>query len=346
MRRFLGAIVLASSLALLALAPAPAPTTKPSPKPSLTPIALPTPASLNEPSVVIYPFKQSGQMQANTGVAVAKIFAQAFHASPGVRVIEVAQGIKRSAFQTYARSKNADYYITGYLTPIGNGAAVVEQLVSTQSGIIIYSQTSQIFSVQDVASLALRAHDAVVGIAGPENQSVAPSASATPAPSASSGGQVSLNGLSGIVHSLFAHPTKRVATAPTHPALPPMPSRIAIVTRVSGNASPSDLTLATNELMQRLATYFHTVTPLIAVTNASAQASALCGTNRDQSVITGLIKQVRIGGFRPHNRSTFTLDVYACFGAKLYTTTSTNDNLKAAVDATVKRYQKLHPGNS
>lgn len=336
MRRFLGILLLASSLMLVAVVPTPTP----------TPIALPTPDVQNEPTVILFPFDQSGDMQPNTGLAVAQIFAQAFASSPGVRVLEIAKGVPRGSYQAYAHSKKSDYYVSGYMTPIGNGAAVVEQLVSTESGIIIYSQTSQIYSVQDVASLALGIHDAIVAIASPPNQNVGPAQQATPAPASSNGGQLSLSGLSGIVNSIFGHPAKKSGPTTARATAPPKPSRIAIVVRVSGTASAGALTDATNDLAARLAYFFTTATPRIAVNNISAQSNTLCGTNRDQSIVTGTLTQSRTGGFRPRTSSTFTLDVYACFGAKLFTTTTTNDDLRAAVIEAVDAYQNSHPANN
>jgi len=75
----------------------------------------------------------------------------------------------------------------------------------------------------------------------------------------------------------------------------------------------------TADLMRGLGVYYNVAAPTIAVTNASKQANSICGTNRNNTIVTGTLKQERVGGgFRAHTSSTFALDVYACFGATLY----------------------------
>jgi len=52
------------------------------------------------------------------------------------------------------------------MTRIGNGAAVVVQVVSADSGIIVFSNTQQAYSMNDVATQAQEAREAILEISG------------------------------------------------------------------------------------------------------------------------------------------------------------------------------------
>ncbi|MHB8146262.1 MAG: hypothetical protein ACYDGM_03240 [Vulcanimicrobiaceae bacterium] len=339
MRRLFGVMILCSCIALVAAGPSPAP------KALVTPSPAPT-AAAYQPSVVIYPFDESGTLQPNVGLAVAHIYAQVIGSSPGVKVAAIGANVKRADYLTYAQSKKADYYISGYMTTLGGGAAIVEQVVDVSTGIIKYSQSGQIYDVNDAASLAVQARTIILAASGIDNEGLAQAPQSTPAPSTTNGAQVSLGGLGGIVRSIFKHPAAKGEASPA-PTIPPKPGRGMIVVRVGGSAPSGMLTDATNDLLRALGTYYNVTTPTMAVTNVAQQASAICGTNRDNTVVTGTLTQQRVGGgFRAHTSSTFTLDIYACFGATLYHTVETNDDLQKAVEATVKAYQTAHPDNN
>ena len=340
MRRLFGVMILCSCVALVAAGPSPAP------RALVTPSPAPSPAAGGQVSVVIYPFDESGTLQPKVGLEVAQIYAQVIGSSPGVTVAAIGTNVKRADYLTYAKSKKADYYISGYMTTLGSGAAIVEQIVTVNSGIITYSQSGQIYDVNDAASLAVQARTVVLEASGIDTEGLAQQApKSTPAPTSTNGAQMNLGGIGGMVQSLFKHDAKTQATPA--PVIPPKPSRGMIVVRVAGSAPSGMLTDATNDLMRSLGIYYNVTVPTIAVTNASQQANAICGTNRNNTIVTGTLSQERIGGgFRAHTSSTFTLDVYACFGATLYHTQATNDDLQKAVETTVKAYQTAHPDNN
>ncbi|HLJ73808.1 MAG TPA: hypothetical protein VKU62_04440, partial [Thermoanaerobaculia bacterium] len=126
-RRLLGLMLVFASIALVSAAPSTAaPTATPSPSPRGSATAKPLPAATafvpNGPEVIIYPFEAEQGLTPQVGLQVAQIFVQQFDASGGVIVLPVAQGVKREDYLKHARDVHADYYISGYLTPIGNGA--------------------------------------------------------------------------------------------------------------------------------------------------------------------------------------------------------------------------------
>ena len=50
-------------------------------------------------------------------------------------MIPAPPGTERKDYLAVARAEHADYYIAGFLSPLAEGVSVVEQVVSTTSGI-------------------------------------------------------------------------------------------------------------------------------------------------------------------------------------------------------------------
>ncbi len=252
-------------LAALCLAPifaaaAAPPTATPTPKPVATPVGSPAaspiaspaasatasptapPAGIEQlPTVLIYPFDVQTGTDARIGAAIAQILAQEMTAAGGITVPPVPHGVKRADFLENAHSAHADFYISGYVTPVGDSAAVVEQVVSVGSGVILFSQTAQVSSVADVASQSLLARSQILAFLGRGTQSVDTQTSNTPAPTSTNGAQVPIKGLSNIVNSVFKH-NKGPAHTPT-PGPVVKPSRGVIVAPVtaSGAVEPADV---------------------------------------------------------------------------------------------------------
>ena len=367
MRRLFGVLLLCSSLAFIAAAPSPSPSPAPAPsvKPTTAPTAAPavrpaskgskatplpspsaTPFVSAAPSVVVYPFETPTDVNSKVGFGIAQIFSQVFVNSGNLTVLAIGQGVKRSDYQTNARAKHADYYIAGYVQPIGNEAAVVAQLVNVNSGTSAYSQTAQISSVQDVASQALTFDGIIQQMEHREQVNITDSGSPTPAPEATNGANVKINGLTNAVSSLFkggkskggpsAQPTPKVVK----------PTRGVIVARINGNASGGDLTSATNYLVNSFNRAYNAKASPISPANVAKSTDALCGTQRDNTVSSGTLNVRREGGgLGAHNVYDFTLNVYTCFGAQLFTTNTSDRNIAKAIDDAVEAYAKDHPDN-
>jgi TolB-like protein len=332
-RRLFAVLLLGSSLVLLAAAP---------PRPSPTPSPTPTPAATAPSaaaSVLIYPFDVQTGVDAKIGIAIASILAQEMAATGGLNVLAVPQGVKRTDFLQYARTKAADFYISGYVTPVGDAAAVVEQVVSVESGVILFSQTAQVQSVADVASQSLQARAQILAFVNRATQNIAPQSTNTPAPTASNGANMQLRGLSSMVDSVF-HRKGAATPAPT-PAV--KPDRGIIVAPVSGSGSPagSDVTNATNELFFALQRHYRV--QLTKTSDVATAADAICGTQRNNTIAAGTLSET----FPHHGRPevVFTLSVYTCFGAVLDKAVGKGDSFKQAVDAAVATYATAHPTN-
>lgn len=334
LRRLVGAALLCSSIALAAATPPPPP--PPTPGPSL--------AGQN-PSVVVYPFDVQTGADPKIGIAIAQILGQEMVAAGGINVPPVPQGVKRADFLQYAHDANADFYISGYVTPVGDSAAVVEQVVSVESGVILFSQTAQVSSVADVASQSLLARSQILAFVGRGTQTVQTQSTNTPAPTSTNGAQVPLKGIASIVDSVFKHGHGSRTPTPGPTTKPPRGVIVAPV-GASGYVAAADLTDATHELYFALNRAFTTTmsTASVAPADVGRYADQICGANRDNTIASGTV----LVAPAHHGKQdvTFNLAVYTCFGAALEHEVGKGSSIKSAVDAAVAAYATAHPDNS
>jgi hypothetical protein len=352
LRRLFGVLLLCSSVALVALAPPVAPgsvaaAATPTPLPLLTPAPAAT-AGIGTPALVIFPFDVQGGMDKKIGIAMAQITAQQIAAAGGISVSPVPEDVARAGFLAKARDLKADYYISGYVTPVGEIAAVVVQLVAVDSGIIIYSQTAQVQTVADVASQALVERDAILVNAHPGSRQTVAESSGTPAPTSTNGANMKIAGISGIVDSVFGKkgkPSPKPSGGPGATPLP-KPARGVIVARVSAPADLSgDVTNATSYLYTALNHFYNT--QMTGVTeNIPQSADGICGTSRNNTIATGSLAEKPGPGKHAKPQVAFTLSVYTCFGAQLDQQIGTGDSIDKAINTAVAAYVTAHPDNS
>jgi hypothetical protein len=103
---------------------------------------------LPPPLVVVFPLTVNGDAQKDSGERLAVMFAQQL-SDNGVKVVPPVPGTERTDFLTSARKLGCDYYITGFITPLGAEVSVVEQIVSTSSGTVIASNSVQFLTYSD-----------------------------------------------------------------------------------------------------------------------------------------------------------------------------------------------------
>jgi TolB-like protein len=313
----------------------------PAPQPAATPT--PTPPSLAQlPTILVYPFDVQTGADPKLGIAIAQIFGQEMAAAGGLSVLAVPQGVARANFLSNARGEQAEFYISGYVTQVGDSASVVEQVVSVDSGVILFSQTAQVNNVADVASLSLLARTEILTFVGRNTETLQTQTANTPAPTSTNGAAVPVSGITNIVDSVFKH--KNGARGTPSPAVVKPPRGVIVATATAvGAVPPADLTNATHELYFAMNRYF--TTQATGVTSDPAQsADAICGANRDNTIAAGTLQETTAAHRRPN--VTFVLQVYTCFGAQLERETGKGATLKMAVDAAVAAYAKAHPDNS
>jgi len=333
--RVFAVVVLGLSFALVGAARPPAP------KPTATPIPTPAPtAAPRLPLVVVYPFDFSSDLHADTGTKAAQLYVAEMNAAGGVDALQAPPTIKRADFLTYAKSLSAAYYVSGYMTPLGGGVSLVEQVVDTVTGTIILAATAQIQSFEDATSQAVIIRDGIVQREQSRAQAFEQSsAQATPAPLPSNQANIGAG-----IASLFKHRARQTPDA--HATAVVKPSKGIFVSRVNGGTNAGQSSEATSALYSALNQLYNA-----RMTNVSGdlskQANAICGSDRNNTVAGGVLssKSVR-HGFFGRMQYTFVFDVYTCFGAKLAETTADADSIGSAVTAAVAAYATGHPQNS
>jgi hypothetical protein len=346
-RRLSAVLLLCFGIALTGAAPS-----RPTPKPTATPAPTATPnparsasppAQVNHlPIVVVFPFGTSSDIAPGNGEKAAQLFVEQMNAAGGVDTIAAPTSVKQSDYLTYAKNVDADYYVTGYMMPVGAGVSLVEQVVSVASGTMQFGQTAQIQSFADASAAAVAIHDSIVAREESLHQaytSAQASATATPMPN----NQANLGkGISSITGLFRRKGSKNNAT----PAPVVKPDKGVLVAHVNGSVPASNLTSATSELYAALNQRYNAKMTNASGLNLSKEADAICGTNRNNTIATGTLSaKTTRRGLGSRTEWTFNLDVYTCWGAKLATQSATAGSLKDAVTNAVSAYAKDHPSN-
>jgi len=181
-----------------------------------------TPSSLVPlPTVVVFPFSLSASdVDKESGSRLAVIVATGIANNGGVLLKPAPPLTERKNYLTVARQLGADYYVSGYITPLGDAVSVVEQVVSTQSGILIASNTAQLTTYADAAGQGATLGDEIIHHHNRNLdafQAPPPPAAATPTPEPTGAAQADLG-------KLF-HRKGKAAPAPAgSPVASPIPA--------------------------------------------------------------------------------------------------------------------------
>lgn len=120
------------------------------------------PVQLNTPSVVVYPLLVGQGVDESAGSNISVVVATQIAEIGKVTVKPAPPGTKQSDYLDTARKLGVDYYVSGYVTPVGDQVSVVEQLVSARTGSIVWSTTSQLATYGDAKAVASQLHDVIV----------------------------------------------------------------------------------------------------------------------------------------------------------------------------------------
>lgn len=180
-----------------------------------------TPSSLGA-SVVVFPLTVNGDAEKDSGNRLAVLIAQQM-AENGVKVTAPPPGTQRKDFLDVARQLGCEYYVAGFITPLGREVTVVEQVVSTISGTVVYSTSAQLLTYADASGQGALLAGAVLRHAGRGLASLgeAPNA-ATPAPKESN--EANLTGIFKRKPKAKPSPSASPAAATVAQAAPPKPA--------------------------------------------------------------------------------------------------------------------------
>ncbi len=134
------------------------------------------------PVVLVYPITSAGAIDTAAGGNVALIIANKLTQLGGMTIKPATPGTERAKFLDAASALGADYYITGFLTPIGVDNSLITQVVSTHSGSVVFSTTGVVRTYADALGQVDALHDAILRHAG---RGLAALDAPPPAPSAS-----------------------------------------------------------------------------------------------------------------------------------------------------------------
>jgi hypothetical protein len=317
--------------------------------------ALPAAGAINAlpaPVVVVYPFAITGaNADPEAGGRLAVLLASRMAGEGGIDVKPGTPGTDRAHYLQDSRMLGADYYVTGYITPLGDEVSLVDQVVSTYSGIVVWSDTTQIKTYAEAMGQADLMREAMLKHQGrtlAALESPAPAPSSTPQPA--QGGQQNLNKLlsrkqkptpapkstpapaaattgtqtvaaATPAPAVVAVPLSAMAAATRAPAPPPPPAPAvpsALVVAVGGDAGAQDRTYASTSLSSLVARSGQGG-KLVSTASASdlpGQAKQLCAQNAVAAIYAGTLSVARVGsGFSRGAQATVDVTRYDCSGA-------------------------------
>lgn len=118
------------------------------------------------PVVVVYPLTVGGGEDPEVGANLAVLLSTRLGQGGGVVVKPATPGTARKDFLQAAIALGADYYVTGFLTPLGTDTSFIAQVVSTYSGSVVYSTTAVVRTYADAVAQADVLHEAIINHAG------------------------------------------------------------------------------------------------------------------------------------------------------------------------------------
>lgn len=188
------------------------------------------PSGYTTPVVVVYPLTTSGDLaKSQAGPQIAVLLASRLAQIDALTIKPPTPGTQRADYLSAAQQEGADYYVTGFLAPVGAEVSIIVQVVSTTSGTIVYSSSQMARTFGDAVGNADDISAAIVGHAGRALASLdaPPPPSPSPTPGAKNGVGFNLSNL------LKRHKTSK-------PKPKPVPSAAPVAL-----ASPSPHALAT-----------------------------------------------------------------------------------------------------
>ena len=336
LRRFLSVVALlgASVLTGFGHRGAPAATSPPAtPAPTSTP-AMPASAV---PVIMIYPFTVNGDADKTAGKKLADLFLSQMATIGGVTVKPIpTTPIERTDYLTDAIKNGADYYISGFLTPLGNEVAIVEQVVSTTSGAIVWANTAQVLTYGDAASQADTMRKVVIAHAGRfEAEYRQEQTQAPPTPGADQrGASTNIGGILGLLKHATGGKRGPAPIASVAPDKKPLRA-ILVVGRDDAGTT-----------LERALNRFYRVSNLGATSGSIAtDAHKACATFSNVTLASGELRKEQTNSFPRNTLNVFTLHMYHCDGSNFFNTTARAGSLVEAVDQTVAAYVAAHPEN-
>jgi TolB-like protein len=125
-----------------------------------------TSSLLPQATLVIFPFTPGTGTESTAGLEYSKQLGAAMSSLGGIKIVMGDTATAPADYLRTAKAAGADYYLMGHVAPpLNNTLAVIEQVVSTRSGTVVWSETARVSSDDDVAAQAPTVRNAVVSYA-------------------------------------------------------------------------------------------------------------------------------------------------------------------------------------
>jgi TolB-like protein len=202
--------------------------------------ATPPPSSFySKPNVIVFPFISNGSsVDREASSRLATIIATAMANTGLVTVTPPPPATDRKDYLNVARANQSDYYVAGFISPLGNGVSIVEQVVSTATGIVVYSQSTQLNTYNDAAG---QGEDLATFVSRHANRGLAaigtPPPQTSPTPAASNGPEANLGKLFSRKKKPAAKPTASPTPKPLANATAPAAALVNVTTPPSTTAA-------------------------------------------------------------------------------------------------------------
>jgi len=312
----------------------------------------------SKPTVIVYPFTSTTTtIDREASARLATIIATQMGSSGKVVVKPPPPETERKDYLTVARTQGADYYVSGYISALGTGVSVVEQVVSTTTGIVVYSQSTQLVTYQDAAG---QGDDLATYISNHANRGLAsvpsPPPQTSPSPVPSNGPEANLSRLFG---------RRKAASTPAPKPAPSAPA--AALTNVTSPAPAATRAPATVAQAPSTATTPASALVVLPVEGApdaalrqlaeervrartggerAASATAACSGRTPRAVLSGILA-VKPNAGNNGGSAIFELAAKSCGGEVLWRQSRSSEAagpqgvqtaVERAVDAAVEAY--------
>jgi TolB-like protein len=252
------------------------------------------PDTYSSPSVVVYPLTVSGggDPSGELGSNIAVLISNKLADLGGLSVKPYVPGTARAQYLDAALKQGADYYVTGYLTPVGGDVSMIVQVVSTSSGSIVFSTTAIARTYADAVGQADVVRQAILRHAGRAYAAIdAPAPAPTPAKAdLTNNGNVDITKAlgrrkRGAAPSPSPAPGASGAPATTVAAAPARPGNV-LVLQVAGTADAQVRTYAASSISLALRNQGIGGGLLpVTVDQGIANAAQLCSANAGSSAL-------------------------------------------------------------
>jgi len=343
--------------------------------------ASPSPLS-GTPTIMIFPMRQPEGLDPQAGIGYSLKLGSALSALGGVKVVQGDPGTAATDYLHTAKAAGADFYMMGSVAPpINNAVAVVEQVVSTRTGIVSWSGTAYVSSADDVSGQAPLIKEAVMtyetrGYMAILNPTPVPVQTPSPGP-APKGKRVSINNGNGAPSGPAAPGDSDTPPLPlpneaygfsSKPTAPPKvyasatkPSRFVVLAFIGGKGvTPAVRDYAVDSVVKALKKHGQTAAEGNPDTTGHRLPSVdLCTSTGAAYLVFGSVagsstKGNDFSNYVPHSDTTLAVAAYDCAGQRFVQTAKDahgsgarwTDAINKAADAAVTNYLLKFTGSA